>query len=166
MANELLAQLDMKELYKFNPKLHDELKENPQAVLELKEIIFETMKMGDDMAESQAYEAAADDLQQQKKPKSYTLPIFWSMFAPVFDFTAAKLIKLQAFCGIPWMSFIVLCGLGVRIAILPLMIKQMTLINKMSQASPNIRLAAKLFKHSQMNIFRRSWHFFRAILDF
>ena len=50
--------------------------------------------MGDQMAETQAIDAVAEDLQYKPKPKSYTLPIFWAWFAPAFDFTAAKLISL------------------------------------------------------------------------
>lgn len=42
----------------------------------------------------------------------------------------------------------------------------MTVINKMSQASPNIRLAAKLFKHSKLPLHKRLWHTFRAIVDY
>ena len=42
----------------------------------------------------------------------------------------------------------------------------MSVINKMSQASPNIRLAAKLFKHSKLPLYKRLWHTFRAIIDY
>ena len=75
-------------------------------------------------------------------------------------------MKLQAATQIPWFSFIVLCGVGVRVAILPLMIRQMTLINKMSSASPDIRLAAKLFKHSKMALPKRAWYFARAVYNY
>jgi hypothetical protein len=46
------------------------------------------------------------------------------------------------------------------------MFRQMTLINKMSQASPNIRLAAKLLKHSKMPLYKRVFHFSRAVIDY
>jgi membrane protein insertase Oxa1/YidC/SpoIIIJ len=80
--------------------------------------------------------------------------------------TAAALIKLQAATAIPWMSFIILSGVSVRLCILPLMIRQMTLINKVSQASPNIRLAMKLFKHSKLGLHKRVWYLSKAMLDY
>ena len=64
------------------------------------------------------------------------------------------------------MTFIVMCGVGVRVSILPLMIRQMTLINKVSQASPNIRLAAKLFKHSKLSFPKRAYHLSKAVLEY
>jgi hypothetical protein len=64
------------------------------------------------------------------------------------------------------MPFIILCGFGVRLMLAPMMLSQMVLINKISQASPNIRMAAKLFKHSKLPFFPRVWHTFKAMLDF
>mmetsp|Transcript_21268 Transcript_21268/g.28500 ORF Transcript_21268/g.28500 Transcript_21268/m.28500 type:complete len:191 (-) Transcript_21268:3651-4223(-) len=66
----------------------------------------------------------------------------------------------------PWFPFIVCCGFGVRTILAPMMIRQMTLINKMSHASPSIRLAAKLMKHSTLPFHKRVWHGARAIVDF
>jgi hypothetical protein len=51
------------------------------------------------------------------------MPFIWAYFSPVFTVTAAALVKLQAFTGIPWMSFIMSCGIGVRLMILPMMIR-------------------------------------------
>ena len=59
-----------------------------------------------------------------------------------------------------------MCGFGVRLALAPMMIRQMTLINKMSHASPSIRLAAKLVKHSTLPWYKRGWHGARAMYDF
>jgi len=42
----------------------------------------------------------------------------------------------------------------------------MTLINKMSQASPNIRMAAKLFKHAELPLYKRVFHLGRAVIDY
>ena len=42
----------------------------------------------------------------------------------------------------------------------------MTLINKMSHASPSIRLAVKLTKHSELPLYKRVWLGARAVLDF
>ena len=98
-------------------------------------------------AAAQAVAAAAENF-AYKPPKVYSLPFIWAWGAPVFSATASALISLQAGCGIPWLPFIALCGFGVRAVLAPLMIRQMAVINKMSQASPNIRLVSKLFKHS------------------
>lgn len=121
--------------------------------------------MGDTAADAEAVTAAADNM-QYKPQKNYALPFIWAYFAPVFSVTAAALVKLQALTHIPWMSFILLSGISVRLCILPLMIRQMTLINKMSQASPNIRLAVKLFKFSKLPIHKRAYHFGSAVLDY
>lgn len=42
----------------------------------------------------------------------------------------------------------------------------MTLINKMGQSSPNIRLVMKLFKYSKMGLLSRIKHTFSAIYDY
>lgn len=64
------------------------------------------------------------------------------------------------------MPYIIMCGFGVRLLLAPLMIRQMVVINKISQASPNIKLARQLFKYSKMNVFPRVWNFARAIYDY
>jgi membrane protein insertase Oxa1/YidC/SpoIIIJ len=121
----------MKELREFNPKLHDKLEHNPELILDLKEIIMANEAAGDQMATAEAVSAAADPL-QYKPTKNFSMPFIWAYFTPVFAVTAAGLVKLQGFTQIPWMSFIILSGISVRLCILPLMIRQMTLINKMS----------------------------------
>lgn len=84
----------------------------------------------------------------------------------MFNATAAALISLQGATGIPWFSFIALCGVGVRLMLAPLMVRQMILINKMAYASPSFRLVAKLVKHSEMPFYKRYWQGFRAALDY
>lgn len=59
-----------------------------------------------------------------------------------------------------------MCGFGVRLILAPLMIRQMVLINKMGQASPNIRLVMKLFKHSKMSFLGRLKNTASAIYDY
>jgi len=98
--------------------------------------------------------------------KTYSLPFIWAWGAPVFNATAATLIAMQAGTGIPWFPFIVGCGFGVRLILAPMMIRQMTLINKMSHASPSVRLAAKLMKHSDLPLHKRAWYGIKSMLDF
>jgi membrane protein insertase Oxa1/YidC/SpoIIIJ len=99
-------------------------------------------------------------------PKNFAMPIIWAWFAPVFSVTSAALIKLQALTAIPWLPFIIISGVSVRLMIVPLMIRQMTLVNKMSRASPNIRLATSLFKHSKMPFHKRLYYLAAAIYNF
>lgn len=46
------------------------------------------------------------------------------------------------------------------------MIRQMALINKMSHASPNIRITAKLFKFAKMPLHKRLYHSVAACVDY
>lgn len=46
------------------------------------------------------------------------------------------------------------------------MLRQMALINKMSHASPNFRITAKLFKFSKLPLHRRIYHSVAACVDF
>jgi membrane protein insertase Oxa1/YidC/SpoIIIJ len=59
-----------------------------------------------------------------------------------------------------------MCGFGVRLLLAPLMVRQMVLINKMGQASPNIRLVMKLYKHSKMSFLSRLRLTTAAIFDY
>jgi membrane protein insertase Oxa1/YidC/SpoIIIJ len=73
---------------------------------------------------------------------------------------------MQAATTIPWFPFIIMCGFGVRLLLAPLMVRQMVLINKMGQASPNIRLVMKLYKHSKMSFLSRLRLTTAAIFDY
>ena len=84
----------------------------------------------------------------------------------MFNATAAALISLQAYTQIPWFSFIVLCGVGVRLCLAPMMVRQMVLINKMSYAAPNFKLAFQLARKAKMPFPKRMWHGFRSCLNF
>ena len=98
--------------------------------------------------------------------KTFNLPWVWAWGAPVFKATAAALIAVQAGTQIPWFPFIVMCGVGVRMVLAPMMIRQMVLINKMSHASPSIRIVGNLFKHSELSFPKKVWYAARAILNF
>jgi YidC/Oxa1 family membrane protein insertase len=73
---------------------------------------------------------------------------------------------MQAATTIPWFPFIIMCGFGVRLLLAPLMVRQMVLINKMGQASPNIRLVMKLYKHSKISFLSRLRLTTAAIFDY
>lgn|ERR1719491_1845925 len=95
-----------------------------------------------------------------------SLPLFWAWAAPAFKTTAVYLVAMQAGCGIPWLSFIMMLGFGVRGILAPVMISQMVLINKTSHASPNIRLVSNLFKNTNLSFPVRAWYSARAVLDY
>ena len=159
----------MAQLREFNPKLHAILEKQPEVLFDLKKVVQDHEAHAEEAALAEQVTAAAELTQgaaAAKQPKTYSLPFIWAWGAPVFNATAATLIAMQAGTGIPWFPFIVMCGFGVRLVLAPMMIRQMTLINKMSHASPSIRLAAKLMKHSKLPLYKRVWHGVRAMLDF
>lgn len=84
---------------------------------------------------------------------------------PVFSIGAVYIMKLQAFTGIPWFPYLILLGVGIRVMLIPFMIRQMVLINKMSGASPNMRLAGKMFKHIDKGLITRASWTAKAVLD-
>ena len=107
------------------------MKDKPELILDLKSTILANAEAAQTAADAEAITAAADNL-QYKPEKNFAYPLLWSYGAPLFTATGVALVKLQAATAIPWMSFIVLAAVAVRVSILPLMIRQMTLINKMS----------------------------------
>lgn len=94
------------------------------------------------------------------------MPIIWHWFAPFLNPTAAFLVAAQASSGIPWLPFLIGCGFGVRLCLAPFMFRQMVLINKMSHASPNIRITAKLFKFAKMPLYKRLFYGAGACIDY
>jgi hypothetical protein len=112
----------MNELAQFNPKLHQKLEQKPELILDLKDIIMANESTGDQLATAESVAAASDNM-NYKPQKNFSMPFIWAYFTPVFTVTAAGLVKLQAFTQIPWMSFIILSGVSVRLCILPLMIR-------------------------------------------
>ena len=63
MVQELYKSIDIQELKDFNPKLHQKLETNPELILDLKEIIMANEAQGDQMASTEAINAASDSLQ-------------------------------------------------------------------------------------------------------
>lgn len=83
------------------------------------------------------------------------MPFIWSWLSPVFKVVAGWIIAGQALTGMPWLYYLISLGFGVRLALAPLMVRQMVVINKMSQAGPGMRVVAQLFKHSKLGLFSR-----------
>ena len=97
--------------------------------------------------------------------KVFTLPILWKWLTPVFTLGSIYLMKLQAITHIPWFPFLVLMGVGVRLILVPFMIRQMILINKMSGASPNMRIIGKIFQHVDVNLIKKSTWGIKSAID-
>jgi len=83
---------------------------------------LETEKVADAASMALAVQSAAESAPVTPQ-KVFTLPFIWAWGAPVFAAGAATLIKLQALSGIPWLTFITLCGFGVRAFLAPMMIR-------------------------------------------
>jgi hypothetical protein len=85
------AQLDMDQLAQFNPKLHKQIQENPESLLQLQEVLFAHEKHAELAAAQEAVQAVAENY-QYKKPNVYAVPFLWAFATPVFAATAAALI--------------------------------------------------------------------------
>lgn len=84
-----MSMVDMEELKKFNPKLHEQISENPERLLELQDVILSSKAHENVEMAAQAMQLAAENL-QYKPPKVYSLPFIWAYFAPIFTFTAVS----------------------------------------------------------------------------
>ena len=84
----------MSDLAKFNPKLHAQLTEKPELILELKDLIMNNEAASSAAAATEA--ATAATAEGYKPTKNYALPFVWAYFAPAFTVTAGALVKLQA----------------------------------------------------------------------
>ena len=104
----------MDELKQFNPKLYSQIKDDPELLLKLQDMIIDHEHHAEAAATAEAATAIAEQMNQPKAAKIYTLPWIWAWGAPVFNATAAFLIATQSSTGIPWMPFIMICGFGVR----------------------------------------------------
>ena len=76
----------------------------------------------------------------------FSMPLGWGWAYPLIKYTSAGLVAIKVSLNIPWMSFFILTGISVRLLMLPLIIKQIISIQKMSKISPNMRLLLILTK--------------------
>ena len=83
----------------------------------------ETHAQAAEMQESATVAAEAATMGGIQAAKTFNLPWVWAWGAPVFKATAAALIAVQAGTQIPWFPFIVMCGVGVRMVLAPMMIR-------------------------------------------
>lgn len=96
----------------------------------------------------------------------FSLPFGWGWTYPLIKYASAFLISTQAYTAIPWMFYIILCGVTVRVIFLPMMIKQMVLINKMSKVTPYIRLLYKCTKQTNLPSRLKAYYFTRAFFKY
>ena len=89
---ELKSKIDMDELQQFNPKLYAQIKDDPELLLKLQDIIIDHEHHAEVATAAEAVTAMTEQMNQPKAAKIYTLPWIWAWGAPVFNATAAFLI--------------------------------------------------------------------------
>lgn len=92
----------------------------------------------------------------------FTMPLGFGWCYPYIKYTAMFLLSVKTTLSIPWMPFFVLSAVAVRMLMLPLIIKQMISIQKMTKVTPNMRLLLQLTKHSKLGNFKKVYYFLRA----
>lgn len=94
------------------------------------------------------------------------MPIGWGWTLPLIKYTSMCLISFKMSTGIPWMPYFILVALGVRLIMLPLMIRQMVLIHRMAKVSPNIRLLAFCIKKCDLPWIKKAYYFVRSTFKY
>ena len=124
---KLYNNIDMDQLRDANPKLFEYLYFDPTKIMDFKSSIAEQAELKAQTAiDTEAMDAATTA--SQSTPKVYTLPLFWKWLTPVFAVTSGWLLSIQAATNIPWLPFLIIWGVGVRLIMAPLMIRQMVRI--------------------------------------
>jgi membrane protein insertase Oxa1/YidC/SpoIIIJ len=94
------------------------------------------------------------------------MPLGWGWFFPVIKYSAMVLVSIKTYFAIPWLSFFIICGLSVRLFMLPLMIRQMVLVQRMAKISPNIRLLSYCTYKCNLPFFKKYYYFMRSLFKF
>jgi membrane protein insertase Oxa1/YidC/SpoIIIJ len=96
----------------------------------------------------------------------YMMPLGWGWAFPFVKYTAMALVAAKTALSIPWMSFFILSGIFIRIIFMPLMIRQMVLIQRMAKVSPNIRLLTFCVVRSDMPLSRKAYYYLRSLFRY
>ncbi len=94
------------------------------------------------------------------------MPLGWGWAYPIIKYSAMLLVSVKTSLAIPWLPFFILCGLGVRLVMLPLMIRQMVLIQRMAKISPNIRLLSYCTYKCNLPFFKKYYYFTRSMFRY
>lgn len=96
----------------------------------------------------------------------FMMPIGWGWAYPFVKYTAMMLVAIKTSTAIPWMPFFIICGLSIRVIFLPMMIRQMVLIQRMAKVSPNIKLLTYCTLKSNLSIPTKAYFYLKACYQY
>lgn len=96
----------------------------------------------------------------------FMMPLGWGWAFPFVKYTAMGLVAVKTTLSIPWMTFFILSGMLIRIIFMPLMIRQMVLIQRMAKVSPNIRLLSFCVVRSDLSLAKKAYYYIRSIFRY
>lgn len=96
----------------------------------------------------------------------FMMPIGWGWAYPFVKYSSMGLIAIKTTLSVPWLPFFILCGICIRIIFLPMMIRQMVLIHRMSKVSPNIRLLASCTAKCNLSIAYKVYYFTKSLFKY
>jgi membrane protein insertase Oxa1/YidC/SpoIIIJ len=76
-----------------------------------------------------------EKLSEQKA--KFIMPLGWGWAYPIIKYTTILLVSIKTSLSIPWMPFFILSAIVIRMVMLPLMIRQMVLIQRMAKVYNN-----------------------------
>lgn len=94
----------------------------------------------------------------------FAMPFGWGWTFPFVHATTCFLLSAKSTLGISWIAFFVVSALTVRMLMLPLIIRQISSINKMSKISPNLKLLFRCTVHSNLPVRLKLYYYIRACL--
>lgn len=93
----------------------------------------------------------------------FLMPIGWGWAFPIVKYSAGVILAAKAFTGISWLPFFMICGVTIRLLFLPLVIRQMILIQRMAKVSPNIRLLSYCTMKCDLPLSKKAYYFMRSL---
>lgn len=94
----------------------------------------------------------------------FAMPFGWGWTFPFVNATTCFLLSAKSTLGISWIAFFFVSALAVRMLMLPLIIKQISSINKMSKISPNFKLLFRCTINSNLPHRLKFYYYVRACL--
>ncbi len=99
---------------------------------------------------------------QSDREMKFMMPLGWGWAFSFIKISTKCLIAVKVASNIPWLPFFMLCGVGIRLLLLPLMIKQNILVQHLAKVSPNFRLLAYCTIKSNLPLNKKAYYFIRA----
>lgn len=93
----------------------------------------------------------------------YTMPIGWGWCYPLIKYTSGVLISIQAYTNLSWLVFFVMCGVSIRLILLPFNIKQIMYFNNLSKVMPNIKKLSYATLKCNLPLSLKIFYFVKAI---